>query len=184
VERTGRRLKSRTSIRDVTIPDAIEADLRALVAAPAGPHAPLFTGKQASYNDAYRAFERACLKAGLHDHGAADQARRSARRASGTTTRADTRPAPALRATYSLHSLRHAFGVACARAGLHPTAIQRLMGHSSITVTERYMKHAPSADQRRAHAAAVAAQVLASPAPPMPPRTSADWTRATCDGAA
>jgi integrase len=184
VERPGRRLKSKTSTRDVTIPGAIEAELRALIAAPAGPHAPVFTGKRASYNDAYRAFERACLKAGLHDHGAGDQARRSTRRASGTTTRADMRPTLALRATHSLHSLRHTFGVACARAGLHPTAIQRLMGHSSITVTERYMRHAPSADQRRADAAAVAAQVLAPPAFPTPPHASTQGPTVTVAGTA
>jgi site-specific recombinase XerD len=38
----------------------------------------------------------------------------------------------------SFHSLRHGFGTRLALAGVAPQMIQKLMGHCSVTVTERY----------------------------------------------
>jgi len=38
-----------------------------------------------------------------------------------------------------VHRLRHTFGSSLVRAGVNPRVIQKLMGHSSIKMTERYM---------------------------------------------
>ena len=38
-----------------------------------------------------------------------------------------------------VHRLRHTFGSSLVRAGVNPRLIQKLMGHSSIKITERYM---------------------------------------------
>lgn len=46
------------------------------------------------------------------------------------------------------HDLRHTFGSRCAVAGVPVSVIQRLMGHSSITTTSRYL-HATGEDARR-----------------------------------
>jgi len=46
------------------------------------------------------------------------------------------------------HDLRHTFGSRCAMAGVPVTVIQRLMGHSSVVTTQRYM-HATGEDARR-----------------------------------
>ncbi len=43
------------------------------------------------------------------------------------------------------HDLRHTFASYLSELGLPPTQIQRVMGHASITTTERYM-HSPSRD--------------------------------------
>ena len=45
-----------------------------------------------------------------------------------------------------LHDLRHTFGVHAARAGVPLVRLQRLMGHSTPTMTLRYMRHAPDGD--------------------------------------
>jgi len=39
----------------------------------------------------------------------------------------------------NLHSTRHTFGTWLAERGTPVTVIQTLMGHSSVTTTERYM---------------------------------------------
>ena len=44
------------------------------------------------------------------------------------------------------HALRHAFGSRLAAKGVPARVIQDLMGHASITTTERYMHLAPGAD--------------------------------------
>jgi len=45
------------------------------------------------------------------------------------------------------HTTRHTFGSRLARAGVHMRVIQELMGHSSISMTERYLH--PAEDQLR-----------------------------------
>ena len=40
---------------------------------------------------------------------------------------------------FSFHSTRHTFGTWLAERGVPVTVIQSLMGHSSVTTTERYM---------------------------------------------
>jgi site-specific recombinase XerD len=45
----------------------------------------------------------------------------------------------------TLHWLRHTFCTHLAQKGVSAHDICRLAGHSSITVTEKYMHHAPSA---------------------------------------
>lgn len=42
-----------------------------------------------------------------------------------------------------IHDLRHTFGVHCAQVGIPIVRIQRLLGHSTPTMTLRYMRHAP-----------------------------------------
>ena len=56
--------------------------------------------------------------------------------------RADDADIPAL----TFHALRHCFGSRCAAAGIDVVTIQRWLGHASIRTTERYMHHAPAAD--------------------------------------
>lgn len=48
----------------------------------------------------------------------------------------------------TLHWLRHTFCTHLAQSGVSAHDIMRLAGHSSITVTEKYMHHAPSAGKR------------------------------------
>lgn len=38
----------------------------------------------------------------------------------------------------TLYSFRHTFATRCSRAGMAPTTLQYLMGHESITVTQKY----------------------------------------------
>lgn len=42
-----------------------------------------------------------------------------------------------------IHDLRHTFGVHCARAGIPLARIAKLMGHATVAMTLRYLKHAP-----------------------------------------
>ena len=42
-----------------------------------------------------------------------------------------------------IHDLRHTFGVHCAKAGVPLVRIQKLMGHATLAMTLRYLKHAP-----------------------------------------
>lgn len=166
------RLKSRTSVRQVPIAPRAATLLRELLAGPGTPLDFVLPEELRDYDGAYRMFEAACIAAGLHDHGAAHRAllatlredlamreqlgeqiapeerRQLARLASGKAR---------LRATRSLHGLRHTFGVACARAGLHPTVIKGYMGHSSVTVTERYMRFVRREGEGQRHAQAVEA---------------------------
>jgi integrase len=39
------------------------------------------------------------------------------------------------------HGLRHSYAVSLERAGLTVTEISKLLGHSSISVTTRYLDH-------------------------------------------
>lgn len=48
------------------------------------------------------------------------------------------------RVPQGLHILRHTFGTRLAAAGVPAKTIQTLMGHVSITTTEKYMHYAPS----------------------------------------
>jgi integrase len=55
-----------------------------------------------------------------------------------------------------IHDLRHTFGVHCARAGIPLARIRDLMGHATMAMTLRYLKHCPesylSEDAERAAA--------------------------------
>jgi len=52
--------------------------------------------------------------------------------------------------TPSLHSFRRAFAITMLRAGVDIISLSRLMGHTSITVLQRYVKQLP-ADLQEAH---------------------------------
>lgn len=75
------------------------------------------------YRRARRLFQAAALEAQLHDGG---------RNPSG-------KPRP----NVTIHDLRHTFGVHCAQAGVPIVRLQKLLGHASPHMTQRYMKHAP-----------------------------------------
>lgn len=45
----------------------------------------------------------------------------------------------------TLHDLRHTFAVHAAQAGVPIPRIQKLLGHSTVAMAMRYMKHAPEA---------------------------------------
>jgi len=61
----------------------------------------------------------------------------------------------------SLHSFRRAFAINCLRAGMDVFSLQRLMGHTDLSVLRRYLAQS-TADLSRAHRAA-------SPADNLPP---------------
>ena len=48
-----------------------------------------------------------------------------------------------LPAEFVLHSLRHTFGTRLGEAGADAFTIMRIMGHSSITVSQRYVHPTP-----------------------------------------
>jgi len=48
-----------------------------------------------------------------------------------------------LPAEFVLHSLRHTFGTRLGEAGADAFTIMRIMGHSSITVSKRYVHPTP-----------------------------------------
>jgi len=52
-----------------------------------------------------------------------------------------------LAADFVLHSLRHPFGTRLGKTGADPFTIMRLMGHQSVTVSQRYVH--PSSDAMR-----------------------------------
>jgi integrase len=55
----------------------------------------------------------------------------------------------------TIKTLRDTFGVRAAMAGIPLVAIMRLMGHTNITTTQRYMDYAPS-EHLDEYAAAIA----------------------------
>ena len=50
-----------------------------------------------------------------------------------------------LPADFVLHSLRHTFGTRLGEAGADAFTIMRLMGHSTVTVSQRYVHPSPEA---------------------------------------
>lgn len=52
----------------------------------------------------------------------------------------------------NIHTLRHTYGSHLASAGVSPYIIQKLMGHSKVEMTQRYMHLAPDAHQAAAKA--------------------------------
>ena len=50
-----------------------------------------------------------------------------------------------LPADFVLHSLRHTFGTRLGEAGADAFTIMRLMGHSTVTVSQRYVYPSPEA---------------------------------------
>lgn len=53
-----------------------------------------------------------------------------------------------LPADFVLHSLRHAFGTRLGESGADAFTIMRLMGHSTVTVSRRYLHPSPEAVER------------------------------------
>jgi site-specific recombinase XerD len=47
-----------------------------------------------------------------------------------------------------LHSLRHTFGTRLGEAGADAFTIMKLMGHSSVTVSQRYVHSSPESMER------------------------------------
>ena len=43
--------------------------------------------------------------------------------------------------SFSIHKLRHTFATRCVEAGMKPKTLQKIMGHSSVTVTLNYYVH-------------------------------------------
>ena len=62
--------------------------------------------------------------------------------------------------TFSVHMFRHSYATALPRRGVRPEIVQRLLGHSSISVTTDTYGHLDVEDARRA---LVAAGVLTEP---------------------
>jgi integrase len=52
--------------------------------------------------------------------------------------------------TITVHDLRRTFGTRCARAGMHPPHLQRIMGHTDIRITMKYYVHLDEVDLRDA----------------------------------
>jgi integrase len=53
----------------------------------------------------------------------------------------DTKP------VLTFHSLRHSYGTALAMGGIKAIQIKHLMGHSSLSMTDKYMHFAPDLDE-------------------------------------
>lgn len=53
-----------------------------------------------------------------------------------------------LPADFVLHSLRHTFGTRLGESGADAFTIMRLMGHSTVTVSQRYVHPSPEAVER------------------------------------
>jgi len=167
VDRPANHLKSRTSERQLPLTPRATKIFGVFLANGGTPTGFVFPTQLRHYDDAYRCFEAACIAAGLHDDGAgtADEIATIENRiaaSDGKPNVEDVRKleqlrkrGPQIRATRSLHSLRHTFGVACARAGLHSTVIRDLLGHSTVLTTERYMRYAADATEGRRHAKAI-----------------------------
>lgn len=49
---------------------------------------------------------------------------------------------------FVLHSLRHTYGTRLGEAGAEAFTIMRLMGHSSVTISQRYVHPTPEALER------------------------------------
>ena len=49
---------------------------------------------------------------------------------------------------FVLHSLRHSFGTRLGESGADAFTIMRLMGHSTVTVSQRYVHPSPEAVER------------------------------------
>lgn len=61
---------------------------------------------------------------------------------------AEVRAALGMPAEFVIYSLRHTYGTRLGEAGADAFAIMRLMGHSSITVSQRYVHPSPEALER------------------------------------
>jgi len=60
----------------------------------------------------------------------------------------DMRTALKMPGEFVLHSLRHTYGTRLGEAGADAFTIMRLMGHSSVTVSQRYVHPTPEALER------------------------------------
>jgi integrase len=61
---------------------------------------------------------------------------------------AEVRNALRMSREFVLHSLRHSYGTRLGEAGADAFTIMRLMGHSSVTVSQRYVHPTPEALER------------------------------------
>ena len=61
---------------------------------------------------------------------------------------AEVRAALGMPAEFVIYSLRHTYGTRLGEAGADAFSIMRLMGHSSITVSQRYVHPSPEAFER------------------------------------
>jgi site-specific recombinase XerD len=86
----------------------------------------------------------------------------------------DVRKALRLPADFVIHSLRHSFGTRLGEAGADAFTIMRIMGHSSVTVSQKYVHPTPEAMERafeRLEALNDAARQLAATVPATVPKT-------------
>jgi integrase len=86
-----------------------------------------------------------------HDRGAAERERaRLSTRAVGYLVRRSLERAGLAAKAISPHALRHTFAIRALRAGGNLIALQRLLGHASVTTTQRYLDHLALGELRAA----------------------------------
>lgn len=124
-ERPEYRLKTQSSVRRVPVTSTSAAILTRLRGG-CGPTDYVVPEEMRKYSAARYRWEVMMIAAGLVDEDA---------RAQGTE-----------RHRYTIHSLRHLFGVTAARAGFSMLEIMRLMGHANEATTRRYASFHPDAE--------------------------------------
>lgn len=72
--------------------------------------------------------------------------------------------------TFVIHSLRHTFGTRLGEAGADAFTIMRLMGHSSVTVSQRYVHPTPEALERAVERLEALRERLTQAVPEVPKR--------------
>ena len=86
-----------------------------------------------------------------HDHGAARRERaRLSTRAVGYLVRQAIARGGLTAKAISPHALRHTFAIRSLRAGGNLIAVQKLLGHSSVATTQRYLDHLALGELRAA----------------------------------
>lgn len=135
VARPEYRLKTKASARHVPLTDEPLAILTRL-AAGKQPTEYVWPGAVRDYNRTSREWELACINAGAIDPDALAKGDR--------------------RHGYTLHSLRHLYGVAGVRAGRHIAVVMQLMGHSNLTTAQRYQTPGDKAEALHPDAALIA----------------------------
>jgi integrase len=136
-----RTLKTPKARRVVPLTDRSQRILDAQLARAGRPTDLIWPEEYRSYDTAYRVLERACITAGLHDDGEAHAARLAAAVKHGKISEEAAAKMKRRRsALYWPHCFRHTYGFRLVDAGIGITVVRDLMGHSSVTVTERYTK--------------------------------------------
>lgn len=88
-----------------------------------------------------------------HDRGVASRSSERARlteRAVAYLVKRTTERAGVTAKSLSPHSLRHTFGIRSLRAGGNVVAVSKLLGHASITTTQKYVDHLAVSELRSA----------------------------------